>query len=153
MQVTYPRTKTTANSTCLAPYSKVAQSVILLACIRRCPVETLSDADYTLRRFVAILSPSREVLECYLEWRPPTGQFIIYYGTLTILPITMPTDTLLLNETEKKSLKNDTIKFISWLIWNDPLSPVLRKRLDHMRMIVILYANIKVHTRTVLSKN
>jgi len=59
----------------------------------------------------------------------------------------------LLNETKNKSLKNDTIKFISWLILNDPLSHVLRKPLDHMRKIVILYAYIKAHMRTILSKN
>jgi hypothetical protein len=51
-----------------------------------------------------------------------------------------------------KSLKNDIIKFISWLIENDPTSPVLRKPYDHMRIIVILYANIKVDIRTVVLK-
>jgi len=100
-------------------------------------------------RFVAILIPSKQVLECYLEWGPPTGQFIIYYRTLTIFAVNVPTD-IVVNWNKKEVAQNKAIKYISWLILNDPLSHILRKPLDHMRMIVVLYVDIKVHMRTIL---
>jgi hypothetical protein len=64
----------------------------------------------------------------------------------------VPTDTVV-ERNEKEIAKNDTIKFISWSVWNDPLFPVLRKPLDQKNMIVILHPNFKVHVRTILSKN